>query len=73
MNSWPWQSGPKRREVMADKLLTQKEVAAMLRVSLKTVQLLRRNHRLPFERYGHRTVRVRESALAQFKQEAGAK
>jgi excisionase family DNA binding protein len=50
----------------ADKLLTQREVSELLGVSVKTLQLLRRNQKLAFVRFGHRTIRFRESEVSKF-------
>ncbi len=49
-----------------DKLLTQREVAQLLGCSVKTLQIMRRAHRLPFLRFGHRTIRFRESEVSKF-------
>ncbi len=53
---------------MADKLLTQREVATLLGVSIKTLQILRRNRKIGFARLGHRTIRFRESQVSAFLQ-----
>lgn len=60
---------PGRGEEMtaiADKLLTQREVSELLGVSVKTLQVLRRNQKLSFVRFGHRTIRFRESEVSKF-------
>lgn len=49
-----------------DKLLTQAEVCQLLRVSAKTLQILRRERRIKFMRFGHRTIRFHQSAVLAF-------
>lgn len=49
-------------------LMTQKEVASELRVSLKTLQRLRREKRLPFLRWGYRTIRFSSAEVEKFKE-----
>ena len=56
-----------------DRLLTQKEVCARLRISSRTLQKWRNSGRLAFKRFGHRTVRITEAALARFERSAGGK
>ena len=51
---------------IADKLLTQREVSELLGVSVKTLQVLRRNQKIGFVRFGHRTIRFRESEISKF-------
>jgi len=51
---------------MTDKLLTQREVAVMLGVSIKTLQILRRTRKIGFARFGYRTIRFRESQVYEF-------
>jgi excisionase family DNA binding protein len=55
---------------MSDRLISQKEAAAILGVSLKTMQRLRGERRLEFYRLGHRTVKIPLSAIEKFKAEA---
>ena len=50
----------------ADRLLTQTEVAARLGCSRKTLQNLRRARKIGYVRFGHRTIRFRESAVEAF-------
>lgn len=54
----------------ADRYLTQREVCEALRISLKTLQVWRRQRRLTFYRFGHKTVRIRESELLRLQTEA---
>lgn len=49
--------------------LTQKEVAAELKVSVKTLRNWRRAGKLPFARLGHRTIRISDSVLVKLRKE----
>jgi excisionase family DNA binding protein len=49
-----------------DRLLTQREVSELLGLSVKTLQVLRRNRKIEFVRFGHRTIRIRESEVSRF-------
>ena len=49
-----------------DKLLTQREVSQRLGVSRKTLQTLRRNRKIGYVQFGHRTIRFRESDVQTF-------
>ena len=57
-----------------DPLLTAAEVAAELRLDKRTVYGLLRSGKLPHINLGHRTKRIKRSALDQYlaDQEAGA-
>lgn len=50
-------------------LLTQSEVCRQLRVSPKTLQLLRRARRIDYMRLGHRTIRFTRAAVEKFMKE----
>ena len=50
----------------ANKLLSQSEVCALLGVSQKTLQMLRRHHKIGFARLGHRTIRFRPEQVDAF-------
>lgn len=56
---------------MLEKLLTTQEVAAALRLTKRQVQLLIQRGELPAVDLGHRTKRVRPSALAQYLESRG--
>lgn len=51
---------------MTDPLLTVPEVAAVLRLSIRGVRDLIRSGELDAHRFGHRTVRVKESVLEAY-------
>jgi len=48
---------------LSDPLLSQAEVCAVLGISRKTLQRLRKERRISFARLGHRTIRIRQSQL----------
>jgi excisionase family DNA binding protein len=48
---------------MPDRLLTQKEVAARLTITVEWLRKLRRAGKVEFVRIGWRTVRIRESEV----------
>jgi excisionase family DNA binding protein len=50
----------------ADRYLTQSEVCSRLRISRKTLQVYRKQGRIQFRNFGHRSIRIKESELAQF-------
>jgi excisionase family DNA binding protein len=50
----------------ADRYLTQSEVCSRLRISRKTLQIYRKQGRIQFRNFGHRSIRIRESELAMF-------
>jgi excisionase family DNA binding protein len=56
----------------ADKLLTQKEVAERLHMSVENVGKLRAEKKLNAYIFGHRTVRIAESEVWRFMQERRA-
>lgn len=49
-------------------LMTQREVAAELKVSIKTLQVWRREGRIKFMNWGYRTIRFSSSEIEKFKQ-----
>lgn len=49
-----------------DTLLTAAEVAAELRLNLRTVRNMMRSGKLPYIDLGHRTKRIKRSALDQY-------
>lgn len=49
-----------------EKMLTQREAAKRLQISVKTLQILRRQRRINFFRLGYRTIRIAESEIQQF-------
>ncbi len=49
-------------------LLTQREVANDLRVSLKTLQRLRREGQIRFMKWGYRTIRYSSGEVEKFKE-----
>jgi excisionase family DNA binding protein len=51
---------------MSDRYLTQAEVCSRLRISPKTLQQYRKQGRIPFRNFGHRSIRIRESEVAMF-------
>ncbi len=54
---------------MADRLLKQKEVIAILGVSPKTLQKWRRNGRIRAVSFGYRSIRIRQSEVERIEQE----
>jgi excisionase family DNA binding protein len=48
------------------KLLTQHEVCRILGVSPSTLQHLRRDRKISFLQFGHRSIRFREEAVLAF-------
>lgn len=50
-------------------LMTQKEVAQKLRISLKTLQVWRKQGRIPFYRWGHRTIRFSSAEVEKFEEQ----
>lgn len=58
---------------MTDRLLTQSEVCQRLGVCKKTLQNMRRRRQIPYLRFGFRTIRFRESAVAEFLRQAEVK
>lgn len=56
-----------------DKLLTQREVCRLLGVSPTTLQILRRNHKISYVRFGHRTIRFSEKDVVEFMRESARK
>lgn len=57
---------------MTDRLLTQREVAERLRLTVEAVRRMRYRGVLPYVRLGTKTVRVRESDLEQFIEKGAA-
>ena len=55
----------------ADHYLTQSEVCSRLRISRKTLQVYRKQGRIQFRNFGHRSIRIRESEVAIFERCAG--
>lgn len=51
---------------MTEPLLNQSQVCELLGISKKTLQLLRRKHKIGFARLGHRTIRFRQEQVEQF-------
>lgn len=51
---------------MTDKLLTQTEVCQRIGISRKTLQNLRHRRKIGYLRFGHRTIRFRESEVNRF-------
>ncbi len=49
-------------------LFTQKQVAAELLVSVKTIQRMRRSGELSFIQWGHRSIRIRSEEVERLKQ-----
>lgn len=49
-------------------LMTQREVAQELKVSIKTLQVWRREGRIKFMNWGYRTIRFSSSEIEKFKQ-----
>jgi excisionase family DNA binding protein len=49
-------------------LLTQREVAQELRISLKTLQRFRQAGKLKFMNWGYRTIRFSSAEIEKFKQ-----
>ncbi len=49
-----------------DRLLTQREVCQRLGICAKTLQILRRNRKIAYLRFGHRSIRFREQAVEDF-------
>lgn len=49
-----------------ERLLTSKEVCARLGVCFTTLQVLRRNRKIAYLRFGHRSIRFREEAVQEF-------
>lgn len=58
---------------MTDRLLTQREVCQRLGVCKKTLQNMRRRRQIPYLRFGHRTIRFRESAVTELLRQAEVK
>jgi excisionase family DNA binding protein len=54
---------------MTDKLLTQREVCRLLKLSPKTLQTLRRTRQIPFVKFGHRSIRFRAEEIQAFVRE----
>lgn len=50
-------------------LMTQREVAAELKVSIKTLQVWRREGRIKFMNWGYRTIRFSSAEIEKFKQQ----
>jgi excisionase family DNA binding protein len=46
-----------------NRLLTQREVAEILRISPKKLQIMRRTGQISFITFGHRTIRFRPSEI----------
>jgi excisionase family DNA binding protein len=55
---------------LADPLLTQSEVCALLGISVKTLQVWRRQGKVLFARLGYRTIRIRQSQVLQLVRES---
>lgn len=53
-------------------LLTQKEAASLLRVSVKTLQILRRTGKLPFVKFGFHCIRFKQEDIERFVRERTA-
>jgi excisionase family DNA binding protein len=51
---------------MNDRLLTTREVCKRLGVCIKTLQVLRSNRKIAYLRFGYRSIRFREEAVADF-------
>jgi len=51
---------------MTDRLLTTREVCQRLGVCIRTLQVLRANRKIAYLRFGHRSIRFREEAVADF-------
>ena len=49
-----------------DKLLTQREVCQRLGICRRTLQSLRRNRKIGYVQFGHRTIRFRETDVQRF-------
>jgi excisionase family DNA binding protein len=49
-----------------DGQLTQKEVCQLLRISPKKLQLLRRDRKIKYLKYGHRSIRFRQQDVAEY-------
>ena len=52
--------------IQDERLLTQKEAAERLTISLQALRHLRRARKLNFFRLGHRTVRIAESEIERY-------
>lgn len=57
---------------LSDRLLTQDEVCAVFGVSRKTVQRWRKVGRISFARFGHRTIRIKQSEVLELVRESDA-
>jgi len=51
---------------MTEKLLTSAEVCRSLGICFKTLQVLRKRRLIAYVRFGHRSIRFREKAVAEF-------
>lgn len=51
---------------MTCKLLTPADVCRRLGISFKTLRLLRKARKIAYLRFGHRSIRFREEAVADF-------
>jgi excisionase family DNA binding protein len=51
---------------MTTRLLTQREVCRLLKLSPKTLQILRRTRQIPFVKFGHRSIRFRPDEIQEF-------
>jgi excisionase family DNA binding protein len=51
---------------VTDRLLTTREVCRRLGISIRTLQVLRSNRKIAYLRFGHRSIRFREQAVADF-------
>ena len=47
-------------------LLTTRDVCTRLRISMKTLQILRKRRKIAYIRFGHRSIRFREQAIEEF-------
>jgi excisionase family DNA binding protein len=51
---------------VTDRLLTTREVCQRLGVCIRTLQVLRSNRKIAYLRFGRRSIRFREEAVADF-------